>query len=122
MAGQTYKVSVSIEVGTVFGPYGAICNITIPAAPKTIEKEVLPFDVTAAPNPYSENFQLNFASLSDEVIQIKVYDMLGKLIENKTIDASVVSETFIGTDYPSGIYNVLISQGNDSKTIRVIKR
>ena len=122
LAGQTYKVSVSIEVGTVFGPYGTICNVTIPAAPKTIEKAILPFEVTAAPNPYAENFQLNVTTLSEEVIQVKVYDMLGKLIENKTIEASDVSETIVGTNYPSGIYNVLVSQGSESKTIRVIKR
>ncbi len=120
--GQTYMVSVRIEVGTVFGPYGTICNVTIPAASRAIEKEVASFDVTAAPNPYSENFQLNVTSSSEEVIQLKVYDMLGKLIENKTIDSAVIAETLIGTNYPSGIYNVMVSQGNESKTIRVIKR
>lgn len=120
--GQTYKVSVRIEVGTVFGPYGAICNVTIPGSAKTIQKEIITFDVMAAPNPYSETFALNVTSSSEELIHVKVYDMLGKLIESKSVEKSVITEMPIGANYPSGIYNLMVSQGDESKVIRIVKR
>ncbi len=120
--GQTYKVSVRIEVGTVFGPYGVVCNVTIPGSARVIEKVDTPFQVTAAPNPYNETFQLNVTTSSEELVQIKVYDMMGKLIESQTVEVNAMADRALGNHYPSGIYNVIVSQGVESKTIRIVKR
>jgi hypothetical protein len=122
VAGQTYKVSVRIEVGTVFGPYGTICNVTIPGTAREVEKGVTPLQVFAAPNPYSETFSLNISTTSEEVIQIKVFDMMGKLIDDKLVEASLVSEIPFGNTYPSGIYNLIVSQGDESKVVRIVKQ
>jgi hypothetical protein len=48
--------------------------------------------------------------------------MLGKLLDARTIQAiDFISEDF-GTNYPAGVYNVIVTQGEEVKTLRVIKR
>ncbi|HLP65875.1 MopE-related protein [Flavobacterium sp.] len=125
VSGETYSVQVSIEINGVFGPYGKVCTITTPGSAKVISdnsKPALEFQVTAAPNPFGEYFSLNVTSSSEEMIQIKVYDLLGKLIEDKSISSANIEELQLGADCPSGVYNVIVSQGNELKSLRLIKR
>ncbi len=121
VAGTTYSVQVSIEINGVFGPYGKICTLTLPGAGKA-DANAVAFQATAYPNPFAENFMLDVKTSSDEYIQVRVYDMLGKLIEDKKVDVSSITNLEVGTRYPSGVYNVIVSQGDSVKTLRVIKR
>ena len=59
---------------------------------------------------------------NESAIQIRVYDMLGKQIENKNVEATEINNIQIGSNYPSGVYNVMLSQGENTQTLRVIKR
>jgi hypothetical protein len=78
--------------------------------------------VSAYPNPYSESFNLNLETSSVEKVGLSVYDMTGRLIEQRDVNASEVSELQVGDRYPSGVYNVIVTQGSEVKTLRVIKR
>ena len=80
-----------------------------------------PFDVLAYPNPSSTNFNLDITSSSAENVEVKVYDMIGKLINKMEVSPSKVAGLQIGDRYPSGVYNVIVSQGTEVKTLRVIK-
>ena len=81
-----------------------------------------PFGVTAYPNPYSETFNLSLSTSSEELVGVTIYDMTGKLIDKREVRPSDVSELQVGDRYPSGVYNVVVTQGSDVKTLRVIKR
>jgi len=48
--------------------------------------------------------------------------MIGKLVESKEISVSELGTQELGSRYPSGVYNVIVSQGENAKTLRVIKR
>jgi hypothetical protein len=122
--GETYSVQVSIEIGGEFGPFGKVCTITTPGATRTTDttKSDLAFNAVVSPNPFGESFGLEVSTSTEEMIQVKVYDMLGKLVESKEVDSTSISELQIGATYPSGVYNVIVSQGNEVKTLRVIKR
>ena len=48
--------------------------------------------------------------------------MQGKSIENRMLQPSEVEEIELGNNYPSGVYNVMVSQGTVVKTLRLIKR
>ncbi len=100
-----------------FTLYYKNCEIVKAATPTAIV-----FNATAYPNPFAENFQLDIKTSSEEVLQVKVYDMLGKLVDNQILDATQVEGFEIGSNYPSGVYNVIVSQGDNLKTVRVIKR
>ena len=74
------------------------------------------------PNPFANNFKLNISTISEEDILIRVYDMLGKTIDSNAIRMIDVGNFEMGNNYPAGIYNVIITQGTQVKTQRVIKR
>lgn len=76
----------------------------------------------AYPNPYTDAFHLNVTATAEKAIQIEVYNMLGKLVESKTIAASEIENVTLGSNYPAGIYNVTVSQGDNTQTVRIIKR
>ncbi|MEC4005429.1 T9SS type A sorting domain-containing protein, partial [Flavobacterium sp. SUN052] len=59
---------------------------------------------------------------SDENVSVRVYDMLGKLVEDRKVNATDVETLEVGASYPSGVYNVIVTQGENTKTLRVIKR
>ncbi|MGL2967586.1 T9SS type A sorting domain-containing protein [Flavobacterium sp. XGLA_31] len=113
--------SCGVEViGAVVTVYYKDC-----AAAKVVEDEVVtkaPFAVVAYPNPYNDNFKLSLTTSNEDNIGIMVYDMTGKLVDQKEVRPSDMSELQIGDRYASGIYNVIVTQGAEVKTVRVIKR
>jgi len=78
--------------------------------------------VVAYPNPYNNTFKLDIQTNNSEYIEIKVYDMMGRIIENRIIDFNELSNVEIGNGYPTGIYNVMVKQEGETKTLHVIKR
>ena len=76
----------------------------------------------AYPNPFSESFSLDVTTSSVDKVAVAIYDMTGKLIEQREVNADEVSGLQVGDRFPSGVYNVIVSQGNEVKTLRVIKR
>ena len=64
----------------------------------------------------------NVKTASESVIQIRVYDMLGKQIDNRNVEVSDIENLQVGANYPSGVYNVIVSQGENTQRVRVIKR
>jgi hypothetical protein len=48
--------------------------------------------------------------------------MVGRLIEQHTAQVNELETMTIGDRYPSGVYNVVVTQGEDVKTLRVVKR
>jgi len=76
----------------------------------------------ALPNPFADNFKLDVKTSSEEVLQVKVYDMLGKLVDSREVSTTDVQTLEVGNNYPSGVYNVIVTQGENTKTLRVIKR
>jgi hypothetical protein len=80
------------------------------------------FDVIATPNPFTSNFNLNVTTSSSDRVEVKVYDMIGKLIETHNIEVSEIANQELGNNYASGVYNVIVTQGTEVKTLRMIKR
>jgi hypothetical protein len=78
--------------------------------------------VKVYPNPTNNNFNVGLTTVSDDKISLVVYDMLGRLVDTLELDPKNSLEVQIGDMYPTGIYNVIVTQGADVKTVRVIKR
>jgi trimeric autotransporter adhesin len=90
------------------------------APSKTIA--AIPFKATAYPNPFANNFMLDVTTTSQSSVNVKVYDMVGRLIEQRAVSVSDMETTTIGDQYPSGVYNVVVSQEDSVQTVRVVKR
>jgi hypothetical protein len=48
--------------------------------------------------------------------------MIGKLVDQREVSAADATTLEIGDRFPSGVYNVIVTQGDNTKTLRVIKR
>lgn len=126
----TYKVTVQVVRGTSIGVEGAACDITLSSGSSedglrqgvVSEKTGVAFGAVAYPNPFTEDFKLSLNSLNDATIQVQVYDMVGKLLENRTISSSDIQNFQLGKNLSTGVYNVIVSQGSEVQTVRVIKR
>ena len=92
---------------------GAVCT----PAPGRIAPEAATateaFKVVAYPNPSSSEFTIETSAKG--AINAKVYDMQGRLVEN-------ANSTQVGSSLAPGVYNVIVSQGVNTKSVRVIKK
>ncbi|MGC4039369.1 MAG: T9SS type A sorting domain-containing protein [Flavobacterium sp.] len=118
--GKMYNVSVAIKLNGVFGDYDTACDLFTADLSKT--EIAASFEAKAYPNPFANNFMLNIVTSSKSTINVKVYDMVGRMIEQKEVRLSDMENTAIGNQYPSGVYNVVVSQDDSIETIRVVKR
>ncbi|MFN3754794.1 T9SS type A sorting domain-containing protein, partial [Flavobacterium sp.] len=96
------------------------CNSS--AATPSLISALQRMSIKVYPNPTTNNFNVGLTTVSDGKISLVVYDMLGRLVDTLELDPKNSLEVQIGDKYPSGIYNVIVTQGADVKTVRVIKR
>lgn len=126
-AGAVYHVRVAVMTAGTWSPYGDACEITAPGgAAKGIPVATVPtfaeFNAVAMPNPFTTDFSIGVTTSSNENVQLKVYDMIGKLLEVREVKREDLNATNLGTQYPSGVYNVIVNQQGSVRTLRVIKR
>ena len=130
--GETYQVKVQVKQGEEYGAEGAACSVTLSAGAMATRQDgtissnndmgAMDFKAVAYPNPFAENFKLAITSESDATIQVRVYDMIGKLLEDKMVKATDIQAFELGNRLPAGVYNVIVTQDSNQKTVRVIKR
>lgn len=74
------------------------------------------------PNPFASSFAISLGNSTADSITIKVYDMVGRLIERVETTTDDLENLNLGNNYPSGLYNVNIISGNAIKTLRALKK
>ena len=125
-AGATYTVAVSIKLNGVFGPWGKNCDITTPVSGRPMTKandnNTKEFSVIAFPNPFATTFALDVKTSSATEVNVSVFDMTGRLLEVRTAKAEDLLDYNLGDRYPSGVYNIVVNQGMEVKTVRVVKQ
>jgi hypothetical protein len=125
--GAMYTVRVAVMTAGTWSPFGDACEIQAPTGTgkgiaATTANTAVDFKAAAFPNPFTADFNIDVTSSSQENVQLKVYDMLGKLVESRDVKVSDLNMEKVGSQYPSGVYNVIVSQDGIVKTLRVIKR
>ena len=119
----TYTISVSMLLYGNWVPPGKDCSLTTTANPREgAIKADTTFKAAAYPNPFANNFMIDVKSTSTSVVNLKVYDMVGRLVEQRSVNVTELENSTIGERYPSGVYNVVVTQDNEIKTVRVVKR
>jgi len=118
-----YTIRVAILYNSVYQGFGTPCTINTAAAiTRQTATAVEAFAVKASPNPFASTFKLEMNTSSEDQVDVKVYDMIGKLIEARQIGVAEFGSLEVGERYPSGVYNIIVTQGENVKTLRVIKR
>jgi len=118
----TYSISGNCNSDSVCATFTITRNGTTCKDGSVAEVKNAPMAAKAYPNPFSESFNLDVTTSSVDKVGVAIYDMTGKLIEQREVNADEVSGLQVGDRFPSGVYNVIVSQGNEVKTLRVIKR
>ena len=100
---------------------------TIPAPRLTWENNAVNTTVCAAsleatvyPNPFRDASRIRINSMSDEDISYTIYDVSGSLVQ-KSGAMPVDSCLEFGNDLVPGIYFVRLTQGENSRTMKIIK-
>jgi hypothetical protein len=122
----SYSVTVTLNDGSTITSSAfnvTTCNIIVNkmAEEKTLDK-VINYNVILYPNPSVSTFSLNLVSDSDADVEISVFDLQGRNIENKTFNKEDIHSITIGDTLPTGIYNVIVKQGENIKSQRLIKK
>lgn len=121
IAATTTTVLSSVTLGYTQGsplPMLRLLNSSL----ATVSSEASEQIATAFPNPFSSSFKLNLTTVSNEIVQVGVYDMLGKLIEDFNVESNGVNSFSFGEKYAAGIYNVKVVQGDKTQVLRMIKQ
>jgi hypothetical protein len=118
---------VAAQFNGVWGTitYGPECNVTTPGAADNSRQatsiETTDFSAVAYPNPSNSAFNLQINGANNQTILVLVFDMTGRQIESKVVKANNIENITLGQNYSTGIYNVIVSQGVNSKTVRLVK-
>ncbi len=82
--------------------------------------ENVSFATNVWPNPSSGNFKLEVQSASNENAVLFIFDSNGRLVSN--VNAGSQQTISFGENLKAGIYVVVIRQGNNSNTFKVVKQ
>jgi hypothetical protein len=84
------------------------------------DKSVKRFDIKATPNPSDGYFTLRIQSVSAAHMQLRVLDVLGRVVETKSnIEAN--STITLGSKYSPGTYLIEVIQGTEYRKLRLLK-
>ena len=117
LGGGNLKVQSGFNLGTTASPTTKIVSAIVEKTEDV--KELSLFNVIAYPNPSTSYFAVAVNGGSNEKVTVKVYDVLGRLLNN--IQSTDGQNITFGSDLPRGTYITVISQGTESKTIKLIK-
>ncbi|MBS1608380.1 MAG: T9SS type A sorting domain-containing protein [Bacteroidetes bacterium] len=79
------------------------------------------WNAVVMPNPSNTNFRIAIGGAGNlkEPVRITVTDIMGRVVETRTVPAGQV--ILIGDKYRSGSYFLLLTQGNKTKQLKLIK-
>ncbi len=81
--------------------------------------------VSLGPNPYRDYFEINFTSIDESPVHLKISDMNGRTIFRKTMEAQKGDNSFTYVDRKDlkpGIYLfTIVQKGTPAKTFRLVK-
>lgn len=74
------------------------------------------------PNPFTTSFRLSFESTNTEEVSLNAYDLTGRIVESHKLNYNEVNNQEFGSNYQSGMYILVLKQGEITKSFRVIKK
>ncbi len=127
--GEIYSITIEVQIYGFYYP-GKDCNILVPGGapivPLTKAEETAnlkgEFKAVAYPNPFENSFAIDLKTSSTTPVSIAIYDLTGRLLDTKEIKTERLSNQTLGELYPSGVYNVIVTQGENKQSVRVVKK
>ncbi len=86
----------------------------------TFESATSEIDLVVYPNPSTHNFNFILESSSSESVSIRIFDVAGRLVE-ELANQLPNSKIELGSELISGSYLAEVTQGENRKTVKLIK-
>ena len=128
VAHATECITVVCTLGANFGDSKGLIKTVGYVAPtskmiNTIGNEDIAITkFVAYPNPFSNAVSLSLETNSTERVNLSIYDMLGKQLDQRVTTPGEINELKLGETYPTGIYNLILNQATEQRTIRLLKQ
>lgn len=100
---------------------GAVNNSLTATSQMESISEVGPFNVRAFPNPSGDEFTVYLEGANNDKVSIVVYDALGRQVKQFEKESGNIPIHF-GRDLKGGMYVVEVRQGENRKTIKLVKQ
>ena len=78
--------------------------------------------VIASPNTFEKSITFEVVSDHNSNITIQIYDLLGKLVEDGEYSFESFKDESFGTKLTTGVYQAVITQGNQRAVQKIIKK
>jgi hypothetical protein len=118
----TYTVTIAALIDGSYSAEGTACTVTTPATnARLMTEDETPFEVRVVPNPSVSDFAIIPTGGSNNPIQVSVFDMTGRLVEQFTAEANQLQDQSLGNAYTAGVYNIAVTQDDETKVVRLIK-
>jgi hypothetical protein len=119
-AGETISVEVmTISTNGIPSDYGSACSVTLSAS---AGREGAIASAKTYPNPFVEGFTVQMDTESTETVNVSVFDMNGRPVDNFTAQPTELETKQFGSNYGSGYYNIVVTQGTEQKVLHVVKK
>lgn len=115
---STYDFTVAVPLTMPAAKAAAIAAKDAVNGTSIINETML--DCIAVPNPSSDYFTLQILSSSNEKIEMAILDMSGRIIEKQNTYQNKIIR--IGEKLKPGVYMIQLIQGDQQKTIKLVKQ
>jgi hypothetical protein len=117
LGGGNLQVHSGFNVGTTIDNN----TITTRNAQMEVVPVITPFNVKVFPNPSTDQFSLYLEGGNNDKVHIVVYDAMGREVKKFEKEGGNIPVIF-GRDLTGGAYFVEVRQGENHKTIKLIKQ
>jgi len=115
----TVRVASSFDGGANWTAFGDACTIATPGAPGHVLSSVSPTPISVYPNPFTSTFKV--ATTFEGLVNVRVMDLTGKLVEQFDVEASELVSKEMGQSYVPGMYQVTVSQDAQIENFKIVK-
>lgn len=123
MPGTSYNIRVDVLYNNSYVVGRETCTLNVlSSATRMAQAHSSLSDTQVAPNPFNDVFTLQTKSEIVAPIDIYVYDLMGRAIDSKKLVPNGFQSVDLGAEYPSGVYQIILKQSDEIKTLRIIKR
>jgi hypothetical protein len=113
------RVAYSFDGGANWSAYGDACTITTPAPGREVAGPSAPSALSVYPNPFTSTFKV--ATTFEGLVNVRVMDLTGKLVEQFDVEASELVSKEMGQSYVPGMYQVTVSQDAQIENFKIVK-
>jgi ELWxxDGT repeat protein len=119
--GRNEPATISKSTGTITIKEGSsLITKTIVSSDEIAEMPIGNFKVITYPNPGKNQFTLQITSYKEDPVSVKVFDVLGRVVESIP-GLSANTRMKFGQAYRPGTYIVKVQQGQEVRQLKLIK-